>query len=201
MTNKLAVNVNNILVPEERVIQMISACARRISEVTSIDDAKEVSTMAEAIAAVARKVNVAKEVKQASVRLLIEAESKLGEILRSVPKGQGPGRRKTDFLLEHGIDKRRASVAQRLCVMSKDKIEVAIAGGAKTLHGVVTRLDLHSDGHVLRDKRSAAIAFLCDEAVSLLKRCVKNNTVPHSGTVKEMADRLQSITAHGNIKS
>ncbi len=188
------------LVAEERVILMIAACAKQISAVTSIVDAKEVTTHAEAVAAVTRKVNVAKEVKQAAVRLLIEAESKLGEILLSVPKGFGPNGRKTDFLAKHGIDKRRASLAQRLAAVPQERIEAAITAGAKTLHGVTTRLELHTDGYVLREKRAVAMAYLCVEAVKLLERCVKADKVPHAGTVNEMVTRLRNIGAHGNLK-
>lgn len=191
-----------VRVPEARVIAMISSCATQIEQAASIDDAKEVTDMAEAIAAITRKVNVAKEVKRSAVRLLVDAEAKLGEILRAIPRGTKanglPAKR--DLLVEHGINKRRASFAQRLSCTPSEKIDRVIEAGAQTLHGVTSKLALHTDGYAIRAQRASMTAFLCEEAVGLLERSVKNRQVPHAGTVADMAARWRRITAHGNAR-
>ncbi len=192
-----------ILVPDERVLAMIASCADQIARATTLADAREVTDVAEAVAAVARKIKVAKEVKHAAVRLLVEAESKLGEITRAIPPGKGgrghkAPKRKADVLAANGISKARANLAERLNVAPPSKIDEVIASGANTLHGIYSRAGFQTNNYTLRERKASAIAFLCEEAVALLDRSVKGNKVPHAGTVAEMVQRLKSITAHGN---
>ncbi len=194
-------------VPEERVLAMIAACAAQITQVKTIDDAREVTDVAEAIAAVARKVKIAKEVKHAAVHILIEAEAKLGEITRQIPHARcGGGKkrvgyRKADILRTHGITKARANFAERLSATPQSKIDAVVADGANTMHAVLSKLDLQTDRYRLRENRAANLAFLCEEAVGLLDRSVKRGQVPHAGTVAEMVQRFKAITAHGNQRT
>ncbi len=196
-----------IRIPEERVLAMIASCAEQIARANTIADAREVTDVAEAIAAVARKINIAKEVKRAAVRLLIEAESKLGEITRTIPKARcgggkkARGPKKNDILRENGISKARANFAERLGAVPPEKVEEVIASGANTMHGVLSGLELQTDNYALRAKKASALAFLCEEAVGLLDRCVKRSQVPHAGTVAEMCGRYKTITIHGNQKA
>ena len=183
-------------VPEERVLQMMRVCVDQIDEVASIEDAKEAVNAAEAIAAITRKVDLAKEVKRAAVRLVVQAEAKLGQILRSLPKNQTPTKR--DMLREGGINRRRASTAERLAITPQKDIDRVIAKGAQTLHGVTTGLGLESNGYELRTEKASAYALLAEEAVTLLVNSVKAGKVPHAGTVKHYAEWLVSLKAHGN---
>ncbi len=199
-----AASAIRVRIPEERVVAMIGACAAEVRRVTAIEDAKEVTSIAEAIAAVTRKLNVAKEVKIAGIRLVVEAEAKLGEILGLIPKG-ARGRKtpagsvgKNALLAKHGINKRRASFAERLSKVPPKKIEAVLASGASSMNAVTTGLELHSDSYALRQKSAEALAFLCGEAVDLLRRSVRDGKVPHAGTVAEMVTRYQRIQAHGN---
>jgi len=199
-------DVSALRVPEERVVQMIAACAEEIRRARTIEDAKRVSSVAEAIAAVSRKVEAAKEVKEAAIRLLVDAEIRLGEILRALPKQSGgrPGTKrkpgKVSIAREHGIDKRRSSFAQRLAVTPREEVERVIEGGAKTLHAVTVGLKFHTSGYDLRERKAALIAFLCEEALALLERSVARKEVPHAGTVAEMLRRVKTIREHGNTK-
>lgn len=195
----LAPPASLVRIPEDRVLAMLDSCAEQIARVATIEDAKEASTVAEAIAAVTRKVNVAKEVKRKAVRLLVEAEAKLGEILRAIPRASASTPAKRDVLREHGINKRRASCfAERLAVTPQADVDRVISGGAQTLHGVTAKLGIHANGYELRIQKASAIAFLCEEAVALLERCVTRGQVPHAGTVQEMVRRLHNIKTHGN---
>ena len=205
MTNALAHAAPGpvVMVPEPRVLAMIASCAEQIDNVSSIDDAKKCTDMAEAVAAITRKVNVAKEVKRSAIRLLIQAEAKLGEILRAIPKKRSAEGRppKRDVLIQHGISKSRASHAERLSKANPEEIERVVESGARTIHGVMSKLGYHTDGYTLRERRASAIAFLCEEAVDLLDRSVKDRKVPHAGTVADMVARWKNINAHGNTKS
>ncbi len=195
-----------IRIPEERVLAMIASCAEQIERATTIADAREVTDVAEAIAAVARKIKVAKDVKHAAVRILIEAEAKLGEITAAIPHARcGGGKkkvgfRKADVLRENGISRARANFAERLATTPQKKIEEVVAAGASTMHAVLAKLDLQTSNYSLREKRTSAIAFLCEEAVSLLERSVKASQVPHAGTVADMVRRFRTLTQHGNAK-
>lgn len=185
-------------VPEERVLVMLAACADQIAQAATIEDAKRVTTMAEAIAAMTRKVDLAKDVKRRAVLLLVDAEAKLGAILRAVPRASPTTPAKRDVLKEAGINKRRASFAERLAVTPRQDIERVVDGGAQTLHGVTSKLGIHANGYELRERRASAMAFLCEEAVAMLERCASRGQVPHAGTVAEMVRRLATIKAHGN---
>lgn len=187
-------------IPGDRVLAMIQECARQVSYVSTLDDAKEVASVAEAIAAVSKKLDIAKGLKESAVKLVVEAEAKLGEIIRAVPHASPSTPAKRDVLREHGINKRRASVAERLATTPKEDIERAVSEGARSLHGVTVKLGIHSDGYTLRTNKAEAMAFLCEEAVTLLVRCVREKKVPHEGTVVEMAKRLRTIQAHGNAR-
>lgn len=198
-----------IKIPEERVIAMIAACAAQIKQVHTIADAKEASNVAEAIAAVTRKVDVAREVKHSAVRMLIEAEAKLGEITAMIPRAPGRNAKspqrgkmtKKEILAEHGVSKSRANYAERLSRVPAAEVERVVASGANTMHAIGAKLGLYTHAYELREKRNANLAFLCEEAVSLLARCVKQNKVPHAGTVAEMIQRYANITEHGNKKA
>lgn len=198
MTQAIAIapSADAFLVPEDRVVAMLDTCAAQLERVATIEDAKSVCTVAEAIAAVTRKVEVARRTKLAAVRLLVDAERRLGDLLRTLPR-RGP-KPKRDVLEEHGINKRRASVAERLAVAPTSKIDKVIEAGANTLHGVTTKLGIHANGADLRFDRASAIAFLCEEAVTMLDRCARHGKVPHAGTVAEMVRRWERIKAHGN---
>lgn len=185
-------------VPEERVLMMLAACADQIAQAATIEDAKRVTTVAEAIAAMTRKVDLAKDVKRRAVLLLVDAEAKLGAILRAVPRASPTTPAKRDVLKEAGINKRRASFAERLAVTPRQDIERVVDGGAQTLHGVTSKLGIHSSSYDLRERKASAVAFLCEEAVAMLERCASRGQVPHAGTVAEMVRRLANIKAHGN---
>lgn len=196
-----------ITIPDERVFAMIRECTMQIRLVSTLKEAKETSDVAEAIAAITRKVNVARETKLAAVRLLIEAETRLGEISRGIPHGttgggqKARGPRKSDVLRGNGISKSRANCAERLSTTPPAKVEKVIAAGANTIHGIYSKLDLHADGYVSRQKKAADIAFLCQEAIELLGRSARANKVPHMGTVAEMERRWRNINAHGNTRT
>lgn len=183
-------------VPEERVLQMMRACADQIERVANIQDAKAATSAAEALAVIARKVDIAKEVKRQAVRLLVKAEAKLGEVLRALPKNQTPTKR--DMLREGGINRRRASTAERLAITPQKDIDRVIAKGAQTLHGVTTGLGLESNGYELRTEKASAYQALAEEAVGLLERSVKEGKAPHAGTVASYVGWLANLKAHGN---
>ncbi len=195
-----------IRIPEERVLAMIASCAEQIGKAVTIADAREVTDVAEAIAAVARKIKVAQEVKHAAVRLLIEAESKLGLITSAIPRAKSGGGlkattpKKEDVLRENGISKARANFAERLAVVPQANVEKVIASGVNTMHGVLSGLQLQTCNYKRRETQASNILFLCEEAIALLVRSVRDKKVPHSGTVAEMARRLEGITTHGNQK-
>lgn len=191
-----------VRVPEASVIAMIASCAEQIRKAQTIGDALEVANIADAIAAVAKKVAVAKEVKRSAVRLLIEAEAKLGEITRMIPRAKPrhghESLTKRDILEQNGVSKSRANFAERLASMPRAKIERVVESGASTKHAIFSKLGLHTDNYVLREKKASSIAFLCEEAIGLLDRSVRKNQVPHAGTVAEMRQRYRILTAHGN---
>lgn len=193
-------DVAPIRIPDERVIAMIAGCSRQIAEVSSIEDAVTVTDAAAAIAAIAKKVKAAKEVKKAAVRLLVDAEAKLGEVLQAIPKAQRHSDmpKKRDVLKRHGIGQLRASVAQRLAKTPEAQIEKVIDSGAASIHAIGHKLGFHADNYERRMKRAGAMADIADEAVSLLVRCVRRNQVPHAGTVANLERWLTNVKAHGN---
>jgi DNA-binding phage protein len=189
-------NAGIIRAPDEHVLSLLEACAKQIESVATIEDAKQVVSAAEAIAAISKKVDIAKAVKKAAVRLLVDAEAKLGELLRALPKGGQPTKR--DVLKGSGLNRRRASTAERLAVTPKSEIDRVIDEGASTLHGVTHKLGMQSNGYELRVQKAAAFALLAQEAVELLERSVREKKVPHAGTVASYSDWLRKLKTHGN---
>lgn len=197
-------SVGVIRMPEDRVLGMIAQCTAQLDRVASIADARVATDMAEAVAAISRKVKLCKETKDAAIRLLIQAEQRLGEVIAAAPRAYGNAGpevpRRRDILKQHGISKSRANLATRLAKVPQKRIDAAIAGGAKTMHAVTAKVGLVTHAYELRTEKASAFALLAEEAVGLLERSVRAGVVPHRGTVAEMVSRLRNIQTHGNAK-
>ena len=182
-------------VPPDRVIAMLQSCATQIHEVATVDDARELADVADALAAMTKRLALSKEIKKDAVRLVVYAEKRLGVLMKKMPLRTKPGKCKT--LAAMGIDKRRMSSAQQLAAVPDGRIDKAIDGGATTLHAVHGALGTLPDNHLLREKRMSAYKLLAEEAVALLERSVKRNVVPHAGTAAEMVTRLRNLHTTG----
>lgn len=182
-------------VPPDRVVAMLQSCAMQIHEVATVDDAMELADVADALAAMTKRLALSKEIKKDAVRLVVYAEKRLGVLMKKMPLRTKPGKCKK--LAAMGIDKRRMSSAQQLAVVPDSRIQKVIDGGATTLHAVHGALGTLSDNHLLREKRMSAYKLLAEEAVALLERSVKQKVVPHAGTVTEMVTRLRNLHTTG----
>lgn len=201
-----------ILVPEERAIEMIEACARQIQAVTSIPDVMRVITKAEAIDAVMKKIKASKDVKRAALVLLVEAEQQLGRISKQLPQAKRgaaarkfPGQiGKKDILRNVGVNHRRAYTAEKLADAPAEAINVAIDSARnKSVSGVTAFLGYRTEWpengrrpsteFVLPEKRARDLAFLADESISHAEACIQSKTSPHAGTVAEMRTRLMRL--------
>ena len=189
-------NVTSIeRVPPDRVVAMLQACATQIHEVATVDDARDLADVADALAAMTKRLALSKEIKKDAVRLVVYAEKRLGVLMKKMPLRTKPGKCKT--LQAMGIDKRRMSSAQQLAAVPDSRIDKAIDGGAATLHAIHGALGTLPDNHFLREKRMSAYKLLAEEAVALLERSVKQRSVPHAGTAAEMVTRLRNLHTTG----
>ena len=189
-------NVSSIeRVPPDRVVLMLQSCATQIHEVATVDDAMELADLADALAAMTKRLALSKEIKKDAVRLVVYAEKRLGVLMKKMPLRTKPGKCKT--LAAMGIDKRRMSSAQQLAAVPDGRIQQAIDGGAGSLHAIHAALGTLPDNHFLREKRMSAYKLLAEEAVALLERSVKQSKVPHAGTVGEMVTRLRNLHTTG----
>lgn len=179
----------------DRVLAMLQACARQIREVTTVDDARDLANLADAVSAMTKRLELSKEIKRDAVRLVVYAEKRLGELMKKMPLRTKPG--KCRILEGMGIDKRRMSSAQQLAAVPDTKIEKVISNGAMTLHAVHGSLGTLPNNYLLREKRFSAYKLLAEEAVSLLDRSAKQGKVPHGGTVSEMVSRLRNLQTTG----
>lgn len=185
-------------VSADRIEHMLQLASKAIQDTSTVEDAKKITELTEALNAMSKKLDVAAEVKKSALRLVVLAEKKLGEIMRAMPLRTIPS--KTEILATHGIDKRRSSLAQSLAKIPDKKIDKVIDGGARSIHAVQNQLGLLSDNYALRERRMAAYKLLCEEAVALLDRSVRSGKMPHPGTVAEMVGRLNNIQAQGFAK-
>ena len=181
--------------PADRVVAMLQACAHQIREVATVDDARDLADVADAFAAMTKRLALSKEIKKDAVRLVVYAEKRLGVLMKKMPLRTQPGKCKT--LAAMGIDKRRMSSAQQLAKVPDSRIDKAIDGGASTLHAIHSALGTLPDNHLLREKRMSSYKLLAEEAVGLLERSAKQCKVPHSGTVAEMVTRLRNLHTTG----
>ena len=182
-------------VSPDRVVAMLQSCANQIREVATVDDAREMADLADALAAMTKRLALSKEIKKDAVRLVVYAEKHLGVLMKKMPLHTKPGKCKT--LAAMGIDKRRMSSAQQLAVVPDSRIDKVIDGGAGTLHAVHGALGTLADNHLLREKRMSAYKLLAEEAVALLERSVTQSKVPHTGTAMEMVSRLRNLHTTG----
>lgn len=185
-------------VAPDRVEYTMAMARAAIKAASTVEDAKRLTELTDGLAAMVRRLKVADDIKKEAIRLVVAAEKKLGKIMQGMPLRSSPS--KGEILAKHGIDKRRASLAQSLAKIPDRKLEKAINDGARSMHGVQHRMGLLSDNYHLREKRLAAYKLLAEEAVGLLEQSVKREKVPHRGTVGEMSQRLRNIQAQGFAK-
>ena len=196
------------LVPEERALAMVKACAQQLSMASTIPDILRVVSQADAISAVMEKIKATEAARKAALRLRIEAEAQLGRITAQIPQiKRGPKRKdyvrpagvqtKREVLVEYGIHNFRAAVAERLAEKPAAEVDAAIARAKGSgVRSVLQDLGLCQPWKAERasETRARHLAFLASEAIELLERCARSGAAPHAGTVAEMRGRLQGLT-------
>lgn len=208
MNTAITIGAEGHLVPEETAIAMIESCAAQIEKAITIPDIQRVITSAEAINAVMKKIHASERAKRAATLLVIGAEQQLGRITKNIPRakrggagkrgGGGPGKMTT--LREHGINKFRYQVAEKLADTPTRDIEKAYEKSkSKTVSGVAVALGYRNDFANGRPTYSSLtqiernIDFLANEAIDLLELGVKQQKPPPEGNVVEMRDRLNRL--------
>ena len=195
----LALPAEEFLVPDESVLSMIEACAAQIERATTMPDVKRMLMQAEAIYAVTQKIKAAENIKANALRLLVDAETQLGRITKTLPQGKKggaavPGQTTKRMLLKaHGINRYRASIAEKYADTPKPAITTALTK-ARTLNETSVALGFKKAPFVLPEKRARDLAYLANEAITLLERCASQKIQPHSGTVSEMRTRLSQLS-------
>lgn len=192
------------LLPEDRALAMVDACAKQLATVSTIPDVLKVVTQADAIAAVMQKIKASDEAQKAALRLRVDAEAQLGRITAQIPLGKrgggaqvNPGQQtKRKVLASNGLHNFRASSAEKLARMPQEEVDAAI-DRAKTpgLYGVLNDLGIRKPWREYQspERTHRDIAYLANEAIDLLERSVASKSPPHAGTVVEYRNRLTRL--------
>jgi len=142
------------MVLKDRVVQILLDSSRLLQQATTVHQAKLIADIAAAQQVYAKRQQLGEEVEAYAYALKTDALSRLGEILRDMPRSEGTrlaGRvkgsnsgvggtkteRPTDAptLAELGIDRKTAAVAQQLAALAPD-VRQAIASQETTLAAV-----------------------------------------------------------------
>lgn len=206
MTAELVLAKSEFLVPEDRQIKLIAACADQLALASSIPEVLKLVSQADAINAVMASIKASRRAQKAALRLRVEAEAQLGRITAQIPHGKRGGRNgcaairgqrtKRQVLTENGIHHYRAGVAERLAKKSPEAIDEAVENAKSSgMYGVLHDLGLRKPWreYQLPEKAKRDIAYLAEEAISLLERSVQTKSAPHAGTVTEYRARLTRI--------
>lgn len=203
-TTNVALVLDEHSVPDESALAMIESCAGSIELVASIPDVKRAITMAEAVAAVTRKIDASERVKRAAALLVIRAEVQLGRLTKQIPQGRrggaalkNPGQpTKNKVLEQHGLHRFRCNVAEKLAGTPEDVIEQALdRAKSKTVMGVATELGFRQ--RFAKQAPRSAMQKLAKDAIELLDRCRTQMRAP---TQKEIDPLQWTFVAMENVE-
>lgn len=192
-------------VPPEEFLEQIVECTERLRTCATIPMLQKVMARASAIEAIAKQMQASKECQLAAARLVLDAEIQLGHITKLYPPGPRgakasralkngetfPSRRKD--LKEHGISLTRANQAQKLAEAPPAKIDEAFAI-RPSMSGVKAHLGIRPDFRYPDSQHAKNLAFLADEAISLLEKMLSDGKLPPEKTVQEYRKRWFSLT-------
>lgn len=191
------------LVPDEKAVLMIEACANEIFKATTIPEVQKTITQAEAVAAMVRATEASERVRKDASFLVIRAERRLGEItmqINRIPPGRKLASRlpevsKQKFLLENGIKPRRYMRAEQLARTPEKTFEKALETASRpNVRNVLNVLGLEKHDRVAR----WAHVRIAEDAVSLLDSCCKANRAPRRDEVNRLQLRLMALNVTGD---
>lgn len=199
-----AVEAGEFLMPEASAIRMIETCAAQIEKAIALPDVKRVITQAEAIKVLVNKLGASQRVKKTALKLVVQAEVQLGKVskalpvlspgsnCRFIPKSE-PRKGKNFALKEAGINPARARHAEKLAEVPPEQLQKTVEA-CTNLHAVQTAVGIRRPfhGQTAGEKRERDLAFLADEAITLLERI--NTAKMHEGTVREFRSRWRRLT-------
>ena len=195
----------HFLLPNEKALQMITACADSVAQAASIPDVGRVISQAEAIQVWMKKFRASEALQKAALALCVDAEIQLGKLSKQLPKlaPSRSGRKadgeprtikgKTRTLKEAGIDPARARIAEKLAVVPVPLVHEAMTQ-KKTVRGVCESLGLMPtfQGESRAEKKVRDLVFLADEAIGLLERLVREPV--YQGAIREFRKRYAALT-------
>jgi N6-adenosine-specific RNA methylase IME4 len=148
-------NMNGATMNQDLIITRLESCSRLLSECQTLDQAKSIATMAEAVRVYAQRSGASLQVINHAQTYKLLAERKLGELLEKTPKNSG-GRPQgktgsprepvsAPTLSELGITKKVSVRAQQLARVSEEGIkakaeEATAKGEVLSARAVVTTL-------------------------------------------------------------